>query len=78
MIARLKIHESLEGQTVLLPPELALAASEVFVTKEGDRIVLEPVMVRDKASFFEWLQTIEPWEGPGPDLSDPIPEEIKP
>ena len=22
-------------------------------------------MVRDKASFFAWLKTIEPWDGPG-------------
>jgi virulence-associated protein VagC len=78
MIARLKTHEDVSGQTLTLPPEMALPASEVFVTKEGDKLVIEPVMVTDKVSFFQWLDTIEPWEGPGPELSDEPPEEINP
>jgi virulence-associated protein VagC len=76
MIARLKIHEEGGSQTLTIPPELALAASEVFVTKEGSKLTIEPVMVRDKSSFFEWLNTIEPWDGPGPDIVDPPPEDL--
>jgi virulence-associated protein VagC len=76
MVARLKIHEKGGSQTLTIPPELALAASEVFVTKEGSKLTIEPVMVSDKSSFFEWLKTIEPWDGPGPDLADPPPEDM--
>jgi virulence-associated protein VagC len=78
MMARLKIREDDGGQTLTLPPELALATSEVFVTKEGSKLVIEPVMVTDKGSFFRWLETVEPWDGPGPDLVDAPPEEIDP
>jgi len=77
MIARLKVREDESGQTLTLPAELKLAASEVFVTRDGNRLVVEPVMVTDKASFFDWLKTIEPWDGPGPEENDPLPEEIK-
>jgi len=35
-------------------------------------------MVTDKSSFFAWLNTIEPWEGPGPDLDDPPPKSLDP
>lgn len=77
MIARLKIAGDESGQILTLPPELTLTASEVFVTKDGNRLVVEPVMVTDKASFFEWLRTIEPWDGPGPEENDPPPEEIR-
>jgi virulence-associated protein VagC len=79
MTARLRIHEEKGGVQILtLPPEMALPAAEVFVTKEGGKLTVEPVMVRDKSSFFEWLKTIEPWDGPGPDLADPPPEEVDP
>ena len=77
MIARLKVREDESGQTLTLPAELKLAASEVFVTRDGNRLVVEPVMVTDKASFFDWLKAIEPWDGPGPEENDPLPEEIK-
>ena len=78
MIARVKIRVEDGVQTLPIPPEMALPASEVFVTREGTKLTVEPVMVTDKASFFEWLRTIEPWEGPGPDISDPPPEDIHP
>ena len=78
MIARLKVRQEADGQTLTIPPELALEASEVFVTREGAKLTIEPVMVRDKGSFFEWLKTIEPWNGPDPDLVDPPPEDLNP
>jgi virulence-associated protein VagC len=77
MIARLTIHEEEGGvQTLTIPPELALPASEVFVTKEGGKLTVEPVMIRDRSSFFAWLKTVEPWDGPGPDLADPPPGDV--
>ena len=76
MIARVRIRVEDGIQTLPIPPEMALAASEVFVTREGTRLTIEPVMVTDKSSFFEWLKTIEPWDGPGPDLVDAPPEDI--
>lgn len=77
MIARVKLHEVEGVQTLFIPSELALAASEVFLTKEGSKITIEPVMITDRSSFFEWLKTVEPWDGPAPELTDPAPEEIK-
>lgn len=77
MIARVKIRMDDGFQTISIPPEMALAASEVFVTREGTKLTVEPVMVTDKSSFFEWLKTIEPWDGPGPDLADPLPEDLR-
>ena len=78
MIARIKIRVEDGVQTLPIPPEMALPASEVFVTREGTKLMVEPVMVTDKASFFEWLRTIEPWEGPGPEIIDPPPEDLDP
>jgi virulence-associated protein VagC len=76
MIARVKIRVEDGIQTLPIPPEMALPASEVFVTKEGAKLTVEPVMVKDKSSFFAWLKTIEPWDGPAPDLPDPPPEDL--
>ncbi len=75
---RVKLHEENGVQTLTIPAELTIPASEVFVTSDGGKLLVEPVMVRDKASFFEWLRSVEPWEGPGPDIDDPLPEDIKP
>jgi virulence-associated protein VagC len=75
---RVKLHEENGLQTLTIPAELTMPASEVFVTKEGAKLTIEPVMVRDKSSFFEWLKTIEPWDGPAPDIEDPLPEDVKP
>ena len=76
MIARVKLRDEGGVQTLPIPRELALAASEVFVRREGTKLTVEPVMVTDKSSFFEWLKTIEPWDGPPPDLADPPPEDL--
>lgn len=77
MIARVKINEENGSQTLTIPPELAIPASEVFMSRHGGKLVIEPVMVSDKASFFDWLETIEPWDGPGPDIDDPLPEKVE-
>lgn len=75
---RVKLHEENGVQILTIPAELAIPASEVFVTNDGNKLVVEPVMVSDKSSFFVWLETIEPWEGPGPDVEDPLPEDVEP
>lgn len=75
---RVKLHEENGVQILSIPAELAIPASEVFVTSDGNKLVVEPVMVSDRSSFFAWLETIEPWEGPGPDIEDLLPEDVEP
>ena len=75
-MVRLTIREDESGQTVTFPPELRLPTTEVFVTRQGNRLVIDPVAVTERASFLQWLATMEPWDGPGPDDDDPPPAEI--
>ena len=64
------------NQAVRIPRELELAADEVMIYQEGDRLVLIPV--NRSPTLAEVLSRLTPLEEDFPDIDDPPvePEEI--
>ena len=56
-----KIVETSQGQSVLLPEEFRIATSTVSLRREGDAIVLEPVKPDEwPPGFFEAIRIDDP------------------
>ncbi|MDX9987967.1 type II toxin-antitoxin system VapB family antitoxin [Thiothrix unzii] len=50
-----KIFQNGRSQAIRLPKAFRLSGTEVRISREGDRIILEPL----KQSWDDWLLTIE-------------------
>lgn len=50
-----KIFQNGRSQAIRLPKAFRLSGTEVKISREGDRIILEPL----KQSWDDWLLTIE-------------------
>lgn len=71
-----KLFRNGRNQAVRIPVEFELPGTEAIMRKEGDRLIIEPKV--KKMGLFEWLATLEPWEGDFPDLDEkqPPPEDV--
>jgi antitoxin VapB len=65
------------SQAIVIPAEFEMAGEEAVIRKEGDRLVIEPVVER-KGNLIEWLQTLEPWDEDFPelDIDEPPPRDV--
>jgi antitoxin VapB len=54
------------NQAVRIPRELELPGDEVLISKDGDRLILEPVARRSRLT--EVLANLEPLDEPFPDV----------
>lgn len=72
--SRAKLFTDEQGQGVRLPPELQFEGTEVSIRKEGDSVILEPVMrpvpmtPEERAAFWARLDSMcdEPFPFPFP------------
>ncbi|MFP4258851.1 MAG: antitoxin [Desulfovermiculus sp.] len=71
MTARAKIFQNGRSQAVRLPKEFRFEGQEVYIYKDGDKVVLEPVHKRTWPEDFWDLFT------PDPDfqIPEPLPTE---
>jgi antitoxin VapB len=60
------------NQAVRIPREFELPGDEVIVTRDGRRLIIEPVAAPPTlaALLASWSPLDEPW----PDIDDPVPE----
>jgi antitoxin VapB len=65
------------AQAVVIPPEFEIPGEEAVMRKEGDRLVIEPVM-KNGGNLIEWLQTLEPLDEDVPDMDEkgPLPRDV--
>jgi virulence-associated protein VagC len=59
--------------TISLPAEFALSSDDVIIRKEGDRLIIEPEIARNRqvnGALLAWLATQEPL--PPEDAMDPV------
>ncbi len=57
------------NQALRIPREFELEGDEAVLRKEGDRLIIEPVR---KGRLLAVLASLEPLEGPFPDVDDDL------
>lgn len=67
-IKHAKVFKNGRNRAVRIPVEFDFDGDDVTITKEGSRIIIEPV--EKKSDLFEWLNTIEPWDEDFPDVDE--------
>jgi antitoxin VapB len=73
---RARLFKNGRNQSVRIPREFELPGREVLISREGDRLILEPVKrhrLRDVLAALEALPKAERF----PDLDDPAPEAVE-
>ena len=76
MQRHVKLTRNSGEDTISLPAEFALSSDDVIIRKEGDRLVIEPEVVRNRQvndALLAWLATQEPL--PPEDAMDPVSRE---
>ena len=68
LVKHAKVFKNGRNRAVRIPVEFDFPGDDVTITKEGRRIIIEPVD-RDE-EFFEWLASIEPWDEDFPDVDE--------
>ncbi|MCB1446267.1 MAG: AbrB/MazE/SpoVT family DNA-binding domain-containing protein [Rhizobiaceae bacterium] len=70
MVKHAKVFRNGRNRAVRIPVEFDFPGDDVTITKEGSRIIIEPV--EQKTDLLEWLKTIEPWDEEFPDVDEDL------
>ena len=76
MKRHVKLTRSAGDDTISLPAEFALSSDDVVIRKEGDRLIIEPEIARNRqtnGALLAWLATQEPL--PPEDAMEPVSRE---
>jgi virulence-associated protein VagC len=76
MQRHVKLTRNSGEDTISLPAEFALSSDDVIIRKEGDRLVIEPEIARNRqvnGALLAWLATQEPL--PPEDAMDAVSRE---
>jgi virulence-associated protein VagC len=76
MQRHVKLTRNSGEDTISLPEEFALSSDDVIIRKEGDRLIIEPEIARNRqvnGALLAWLATQEPL--PPEDTMDPVSRE---
>jgi antitoxin VapB len=68
MVKHARVFRNGRNRAVRIPVEFEFPGDEVTITKEGSRIIIEPVA--PPTDLLEWLSTIEPWDEAFPDVDE--------
>ena len=63
-----KLFRNGRSQAVRIPREFEFAGKDVVLTKDGDKLIIEPK--KKKNSLAEWLATLEPINEEWPEIKD--------
>ena len=71
---RVRLFKNGRNQAVRIPREFELPGKQVVIRKEGDRLVIEPVIPK---SLIAWLDTLEPLDEDFPPIEDLPPDPVE-
>lgn len=71
MVKHAKVFRNGRNRAVRIPVEFDFPGDEVTITREGKRIIIEPV--EKQSDLLEWLKTIKPWDEAFPDVDEGLP-----
>lgn len=58
LVKHAKVFKNGRNRAVRIPVEFDFPGDDVTITKEGNRIIIEPA--QKEGNLLEWLQTLEP------------------
>jgi len=64
-----RLFRSGRNQSLMIPEDLELEGDEALIRKEGNRLILEPVVKKNR--LLELLKTLEPIGEEFPEIEDP-------
>lgn len=70
---RVSLFRNGRNQAVRIPRDMALPGTEAILTKDGDRLILEPAR---PASLLALLATLEPIDDDFPPIKDDAPRPV--
>jgi antitoxin VapB len=68
LVKQAKVFKNGRNRAVRIPVEFDFPGDDVTITKEGNRIIIEPVDREEE--FFKWLESVDPWEEAFPDVDE--------
>ncbi len=74
MQRHVRLTRNASGDTISIPPEFALSSDDVVVSKDGDRLIIEPETARNRRindALLAWLAAQAPL--PPEDAIGPVP-----
>jgi antitoxin VapB len=77
MVKHAKVFRNGRNRAIRIPVEFDFPGDDVTITKQGRRIIIEPV--EPKMDLLEWLKTIEPWDEEFPDIDEGLlpPDDVE-
>lgn len=77
MVKHAKVFRNGRNRAIRIPVEFEFPGDDVTITKQGRRIIIEPV--EPKMDLLEWLKTIEPWDEEFPDIDEGLlpPDDVE-
>ena len=63
-----KLFRNGRSQAVRIPREFEFRGKDVVMTKDGERLIIEPA--KKKQTLAEWLATLEPIDEEWPEIQD--------
>ena len=63
MQRHVRLTRNASGDTISIPPEFALSSDDVVISKDGDRLIIEPETARNRRvneALLAWLATQAP------------------
>jgi antitoxin VapB len=67
---QVRLFRNNRNQAVRIPVEFELPGNEAIISRDGDRLILEPVRSKNLSAL---LDSWEPMEETFPDIEDPLP-----
>ncbi|SHK48451.1 antitoxin VapB [Roseomonas rosea] len=67
---QVRLFRNNRNQAVRIPVEFELPGNEAIISRDGDRLILEPVRSKNLSAL---LDSWEPMEETLPDIEDPLP-----
>jgi antitoxin VapB len=73
---KIAVFRNGRSQAVRIPKEFGFSAKEAVISKEGDRLIIEPVRDESVSRLLAFLSTLEPIDEEWPEIDDPPPEDV--
>lgn len=77
MVKHAKVFRNGRNRAIRIPVEFDFPGDDVTITKQGHKIIIEPV--EPKMDLLAWLQTIEPWDEEFPNIDEGLlpPDDVE-
>ena len=74
IVRKASLFRNGRNQAVRIPREFELPGTEVTITKESGRLIVEPIQKKD--GLIALLERLEPIDEDFPEIDDPLPEPV--